>query len=224
MAKEKRLTKEELKAPDSITHFFSDFIGKLSGYKNPIFIIGSVLIIALGLFVYRGYLKTQHNQAAADAYYTLSEKLQAENTPSNEEKVSLWREFLKEYDGSSMAGLGALGLASAQFNNRNWDEAAQSYAKAQKMLAKPFSYQAIEGLAKVHEEKNDLAAAATQWKQLVQIKENPTRDYHLWRLALTLEAQDNKEQAVTYLEELISEYEDSPYFQEAQAYLPRLKS
>ena len=213
-AMSRELSKEDLRRPDEFVGFFESNLHQFENRKKQIFTIVVIVLIAFGGFFFVQSKKTATNQAAANDFAKAMEKL----PQSFSQATGDWNgfnasldEFLKTHPNTSFTPSAYLYKGKAAFSLKKYDEALSAYQTAKKDLSAPYVYLAQEGEAIVlmQQEKWDQSKAI--WTSLVDKKDNPLKDFHLYNLALVQEQMGNHEDSLNTYKRIIDEFPSSTY-------------
>jgi predicted negative regulator of RcsB-dependent stress response len=232
------LTRKEMKGPDKFQVAATQAAGWATGHRRQIVVAlaaaAAAVAIALGILAWRessretaGGLLYRTAQAASGEvssiplpgvpgplYKTDAERQQA---------VADAARKVRQEHGSTRAGeTAALAEGDARFHLGEWDAALAAYkafldgAPGDDSLR----FAALEGIARVHEAKGDLAAAATAWEKVGEVK------FYADRAALerarVLERAGKADEARKALAAFPEQFKDSPLRTAAERQLARL--
>jgi TolA-binding protein len=154
----KKLTRREMKEDKLVTTWFK-FNDYLTAHAREAAIaVGGVILVA-GLFFLFNWLKTRDEQYAAAKFAQARAEY---NKPNYTAAIPLLEKLVNDYGGTHSGGLGAIYLANAYMQTKDYANAEKFY---QKYLDDAdddpiLSVSAAYGLAATHEERGDYAKAA----------------------------------------------------------------
>jgi tetratricopeptide (TPR) repeat protein len=205
---------QELRKPDEFVGFFQTKINQLENRRKEIFwgLLLSLIAIGLGFF----YQSSKHgtNQVAAGEFEKVMEKL-----PSNlSQDTGDWNAFLTEVNSfieknpnTSITPSAHLYKGKALFSLKQYPEALTAYQKAASEMKAPYSYLAMEGEAITQMQLEKWTEASAVWKKLVDKKDNPLRDFHLYNLALVQDQLGQAAEATITREMIAKDFPSSAY-------------
>lgn len=218
-AMSKELSKEDLRRPDEFVGFFESNLHQFENRKKQIFTIVVVVLIAFGLFFFIQSKKNGANQAAANDFAKVMEKLPQSFSQSTEDWNGIdtaLTEFLKNHPNTSFSPAAYLYKGKAAYSLKKYDEALAAYQNAKNNTSAPYVYLAQEGEAITHMQLEHWDQAKAIWTSLVSRKDNPLKDFHLYNLALIQEQMGNQDEAMATYKRIIEEFPTSTYAETAK--------
>ena len=203
-----------MRKPDEFVGFFQSKVQQLENRKREIYWVLILTLIAGAVVFFYQHSRQGTNQLAAVEFEKVMEKL-----PSNlSQETGDWNSFLTEANAfiqknpdSSMTPSAYLFKGKALFSLKQYPEALTAYQTAAKKLKAPYSYVAMEGEAITQMQLEKWLGAQTVWENLVDKKDNPLRDFHLYNLALVQDQLGQTVEATMTRETLAKDFPSSSY-------------
>jgi tetratricopeptide (TPR) repeat protein len=210
---------QELRKPDEFVGFFQPQMNNLENRKKQIFWVLILALIALGIGFFYQSTKQGANQIAATAFEKVMEKL-----PSNlSQSTGDWDVFLTEvnsfiekYPNTSLTASAYLYKGKALFSLKKYPESLSAYKTASGKMKAPFSYLAMEGEGITQMQLEKWNEASIIWKNLVDKKDNPLRDFHLYNLALVQDQLGQNAESLITRETIAKDFPSSTYANTAE--------
>jgi len=219
----KRLTKRQVKEDKLITIYFQ-VVEFYKQYQNYILGALGVVVIVILLSAYISNTRAQKEQKASATLATA--RLELANMNIDVAIDSLER-LVTEYDGTKSAGTGCFYLANSYFLKKNYDSAQKYYEKYLSSYEDNLilASSAMSGVAACFEEKEEYRQAAEMYQKTVRkypnvfnVAEKLMNAARCYRLAGV------KEEARTIYQQIIDEYPNSGFKNDADIYLSQLNS
>lgn len=232
------LTRKEMKGPDKFQVAATQAAGWAAGHRTQL-VIALVALVAVIVAVFAILAARESSRARAGGLlYRTLHAASGEVSPiplpgvavplyktnaERQQAIAAAAQKVRQEHGSTRAGTtAALAEADARFHLGEWDAALAAYrafldgAPADDSLR----FAALEGIARVHEAKNDLAGAATAWEKVGEVK------FYADRAALerarVLERAGKVDEAKKVLAAFPEQFKESPLRAAAEQQLARL--
>ena len=228
MAKKIKITRKQMQQPDEFITWFDRVVDYMQ--TNSLQVIIALCAVVLAVAAGEGIRRYRESKAEAsilalsDAIATLQAPLQSDlndkqilsgiksyptETARSAEAISLLEKVSKDYPGTPQANQAQLFLAGAQFDNKNYLAAVESYNKylqSNPNLDPAVRAVALMGLASSHFNLGNFKEALDSYRQIIEVKNALNRDEALVGASRCQENLGDTDQAIAYLKQALEEY------------------
>jgi tetratricopeptide (TPR) repeat protein len=187
-SKTPHLTRKDIKAPDRFQTAATQAASWAAGRRTPLLVaLAAVVAVLVGIAALSAWRASKRAEAGGLLYRTLVAadgdvssvplpgaqgpvfKTDAERQRAIAERAQQVRQ---EFPSSAAAATAALAEGDARFRLGEWDAALAAYRAFLEKAGKddPLRFAAEDGVARVHEARNELAEAAQAWARAGEVK------------------------------------------------------
>lgn len=226
MTQEHKLTKKELKGPDSFQRFSAGLVAFMDANRNLLFAIAGLGAVVLAGSWFWAERQEQQAEGMEKLYFQM-EKLQQRQQENPEQEVTgEMQKLLTQFAESPQKMRARLLLAEAYYENGKYDPSIQMYAEVSS-LAKPGSLNHVlaqKGLAYNHEAKKDFKKAVEIYKSIIDSSANFPLFYIYMGLARSYEALNDPDNAKLILREMQTKFSSHPELETVNRKLKQLEA
>jgi len=221
----KKITKQSTK--EEVTHFLYKKSSDLRKQRFFMPLVAGLLIAAFavgGFLIYRSQVQKKAEALEYEAYKIFYGIQQKEPVKGEEHYQKALEKFRQAYEARKSA-FSLYFIANAYYNLSQYDNALKTlkelnaeFPDDDKLV--PLSYYKM---AMIHLQKGDREGALKLLETLYRYRNSSFRDLAVIETARILDASDKKEEAAKKYEELIKDFPESPFGEEAQQKLKEKK-
>jgi predicted negative regulator of RcsB-dependent stress response len=222
----KKITKQSTKE-EEVTHFLHNKTSYLVKQRFFVPLLVGLLIAVFGagaFLIYRSQVQKKAEALEYEAYKIFYGIQQKQPVKGEERYQKALEKFRQAYEARKSA-FSLYFIANAEYNLSHYDEALKTlkelnaeFPDDDKLV--PLSYYKM---AMIHLRKGDREGALKLLETLYRYRSSSFRDLAVIETARILDAGDRKEEAAKKYEELIKDFPESPFREEAQQKLKEKK-
>ncbi|CCQ91502.1 hypothetical protein NITGR_710024 [Nitrospina gracilis 3/211] len=225
MAQQHKLTKKDLKEPDSLQRFGGRMVAFLDANRALVFgIVGLVLALLVGSWL---WTESEHRkwQEMEKLYFEMEKLQKRQQTEPDENVTSQMQALLKEFSDGPQKIRAQLLMAETFFEKSDYDSAIQEYTLVmQQARRNSLNYVlAQKGLAYAHEAKKDFQKAVEIYKSIIDSSSDFPLFYIHMGLVRCYEALNDPQNANLMLREMKNKFPSHPDLEKVDRKLRQLE-
>jgi tetratricopeptide (TPR) repeat protein len=232
MAKKKRVTRKALlKEPDEFLTFSAKTIQFVQqNQKQVTYGLIGVLVVVLGLFVFRYYSSVTERKAYAlfeqGIVHYMGQAPQGQSTQLEETAKEKFAEVVEKYPTTKAGGLSLPLLADMHYRTGSYDKAIALYEQALKNFEQEPSVMTIiwNGQGYAYEGKKDYQSAIDSFQKIIATEGTFMKAEAYFNLGRMYELLNNREKALEAYGKVADQYADSVHGSLAKEKVQRLKN
>lgn len=226
MTKNKISRKELLKSTDEFMSLSAQAITFVKGHKRLFDYLGmavlSLIVIYMGTYAYVRYINKKGQEAYNAAFYAAVKITDSAKDQAAEKKIkALFETVIKDYGSSKSAKLALPEVASAEYNEKRYDEAIANYEAFLGKVSESDPYKSLArmSLSVCYEEKGQLDKAIEPLEKIMEGPNDSIKEQAMLNLARIYRLSNKQDKANEILKQFKEKFPKSAYVDLADSFL-----